>query len=78
MQPMSINAQQPPERVAYETLQGTIETRTVVDERLHIENCQPTQLFKVEAGNAGRWLHREEVIATDPDLQLENFTHEQL
>jgi hypothetical protein len=73
---MSINAQQPPERVAYETLRGTIETRAVVDERLHIENCQPKQLLKVEAGDAGRWLHREEVIATDPELQLEDSTRE--
>jgi len=73
---MSINAQQPPERVAYETLRGTVETRDVVAARLTIENCQPTQLLKVKAGDAGRWLHREEVIATDPDLQRKDPTDE--
>jgi hypothetical protein len=60
-------AQQPPERVAYETLRGTIETADVVETKLIIEHCRLKRLYRVETGDAGRWLEREEIVATDPD-----------
>lgn len=63
---MAAAGNEPPERVAYETLRGDIDTGPVVGEDYDTRDCRPIQLLQVQVSDRNtRWFERDEVVAVE-------------
>ena len=67
-----------PQRVAFETLRGDVQTAPVLDDDTDVRDCRPVErlLIDLPGADANLWVDRDDVVEIDPDDYPEIHAHD--